>query len=45
MLYMSRMAPPLGLGQGLVRLLQFSGVLSSENTNVSLFLTCCQLSR
>ncbi|KAI9572422.1 LIM-domain binding protein [Boletus coccyginus] len=27
------MAPPLGLGQGLIRLLQFSGVLSSENSN------------
>ena len=35
MLYMSRVAPPLGLGQGLIRLLQFSGQLSNENPSVS----------
>ena len=35
MLYMSRVAAPLGLGQGLVRLLQFSGQLSNENPHVS----------
>lgn len=29
------MAPPLGLGQGLTRLLQFSGQLSNENPLVS----------
>jgi hypothetical protein len=28
---------PVGLGQGLVRLLQFSGVLSSENATVCHF--------
>ena len=32
---MSRVAPPVGLGQGLTRLLQFSGQLSNENPLVS----------
>jgi hypothetical protein len=35
MLCMSRVAAPLGLGQGLTRLLQFSGQLSNENHLVS----------
>ena len=35
MLYMSRVAAPLGLGQGLTRLLQFSGQLASENENLN----------
>lgn len=38
MLHVSRVAPPLGLGQGLIRLLQFSGQLSNDNHLVSSFL-------
>lgn len=42
-MFSQRVAMPVGLGQGLVRLLQFSGVLSAENPTVRHFILISSL--